>query len=66
MIIGTLAAMIHGSAFPLMIIVFGEMIDIFVISGEYALVVDTLQALGILTNLGYTEDQVIKEPELLR
>ncbi|ESO87487.1 hypothetical protein LOTGIDRAFT_145992, partial [Lottia gigantea] len=33
MIVGCLAAMIHGAAFPVMIIVFGDMIDLFVNNG---------------------------------
>lgn len=66
MIIGTLCAIIHGTAFPLMIIVFGEMIDLFVNSGLFAYAVDQMVALGILASLSLTKAQVIEDPDLLQ
>lgn len=65
MILGTLCAMIHGTAFPLMIIVFGEMTDLFVNSGKYEYVVNDLVNLGTLGKLNFTSEQVIKDPDLL-
>ncbi|XP_060590153.1 ATP-dependent translocase ABCB1-like isoform X2 [Ruditapes philippinarum] len=65
MILGTLCAMIHGTAFPLMIIVFGEMTDLFVNSGKYEYAVDQLVSLGTLAKLNFTSEQVIKDPDLL-
>ncbi|WAQ94713.1 MDR1-like protein [Mya arenaria] len=66
MIIGTICALAHGTAFPLMIIVFGEMIDLFVNSGLFSGVVQQLDDLGILANLTYTQAQVIEDPDLLQ
>ncbi|XP_053373066.1 ATP-dependent translocase ABCB1-like isoform X2 [Mercenaria mercenaria] len=71
MILGTLSAMIHGSAFPVMIIVFGEMIDLFVQSGNFAEVAKNLSKYGILANLSatynisLTYEGVIEDPSLL-
>lgn len=65
MILGTICAMVHGTAFPLMIIVFGEMIDLFVTSGKFEYVVDQLVALGTLAKLNLTSEQVIEDPDLL-
>lgn len=69
MILGTLCGLIHGSAFPLMIIVFGEMIDLFVQSGNFGEVVTYLVDSGILANLSaannisLTYESVIGDPE---
>lgn len=66
MILGTLCALIHGTAFPLMIIVFGEMIDLFVNSGLFEYAVDQMVTLGILTSLSLSKAQVIEDPDLLQ
>jgi hypothetical protein len=72
MILGTLSAMVHGSAFPIMIIVFGEMIDLFVKSGEFGEVAKLLESMGILANLSSTYNVtltykgIIEDPTLLR
>lgn len=66
MIMGTLCAMIHGTAFPLMIIVFGEMIDLFVNSGLFAYYVDQMVTLGILATISLTKEEVIEDPDLLQ
>jgi len=65
MIIGTLCACIHGCAFPLMIIVFGEMIDLFVNSGLFEIAVDQMISLGILASLSLSRSDVIGDPDLL-
>ncbi|XP_060595692.1 ATP-dependent translocase ABCB1-like [Ruditapes philippinarum] len=71
MILGTLSAMVHGSAFPIMIIVFGEMIDLFVKSGEFGEVAKLLESMGILANLSSTYNVtltykgIIEDPTLL-
>ena len=66
MIVSILCAIVHGSAFPLMIIVFGNMIDLFVNSGMFAAVVVQLDDLGILASIGYTQAQVVEDPDLLQ
>ncbi|XP_053373101.1 ATP-dependent translocase ABCB1-like isoform X2 [Mercenaria mercenaria] len=66
MILGTICAMGHGSAFPLMIIVFGEMIDLFVTSGKFEYVVNQLVDLGTMAKLNFTSAQVIEDPDLLQ
>ena len=72
MILGTLSAMVHGSAFPVMIIVFGEMIDLFVKSGEFGNVAEYLDSSGILKNLSsiynvsLTYNGVLEDPSLLK
>ena len=65
MIAGTISAAIHGCAIPLMIVVFGEMIDLFVNSGEYEYQVDYMVGLNILSAIGLTKSQVIEDPKLL-
>lgn len=68
MILGSILACCHGSALPGMIIVFGDMIDLFVESGLYSSAVDSIYK--ILTDMGYvltfTRDQAFSDPELLR
>ncbi|XP_021367207.1 multidrug resistance protein 1-like isoform X1 [Mizuhopecten yessoensis] len=68
MILGTLLACCHGVALPGMIIVFGDMIDLFVNSGLYSTAVDSI--IAILTAMGYTlsftRDEAFSNPELLR
>ena len=65
MIVGTLCAMLHGSAFPVMIIVFGEMIDLFVSNGAYSNSVMELSVDGILAQLNLTLEAVLANPTLL-
>ncbi|XP_060086046.1 ATP-dependent translocase ABCB1-like [Ylistrum balloti] len=68
MILGSLTACCHGAALPGMIIVFGDMIDLFVNSGLYSTAVDSIYA--ILVAMGYTltftRDEAFSNPELLR
>ncbi|XP_033762430.1 ATP-dependent translocase ABCB1-like isoform X2 [Pecten maximus] len=68
MILGSILACCHGAALPGMIIVFGDMIDLFVNSGLYSTAVDSIYA--ILVALGYslsfTRDEAFSDPELLR
>nr|AJG01604.1 ATP-binding cassette sub-family B MDR/TAP member 1 [Dreissena polymorpha] len=65
MVVGIIAALGNGSAFPLMIIVFGKMIDVFVNSGLFSGLVKELDALGVLANLSLTQAQVIENPDLM-
>ncbi|KAL4222180.1 ABC transporter B member 11 [Mactra antiquata] len=71
MILGSICGMINGSAFPIMIIVFGEMIDLFVQSGGFGRVVQFLSDNGILADLNsmynttLTYDNIIGDPTLL-
>lgn len=66
MILGSLCACLHGAAFPVMIIVFGEMIDLFVTNGSFGELVATLDQAGVLSHLNYTSEQVMQNPELLK
>ena len=62
MVIGTLCAFINGAAFPLLSILLGEMIDVFVNSGKYRFVVMALNDMGMLAVFGLTMDDVIETP----
>ena len=64
MIFGSLFAMIHGAALPAMIIVFGDMTDLFVDSGKFQLLVDSIS--GFLPNLTLTTEQVYDNPYVLK
>lgn len=66
MILGTICASIHGTAFPLMIVVFGEMVDLFVNSGLFEYAVEQMVTLGILANLTLSKEDVIADPDLLQ
>ncbi|XP_046555643.1 phosphatidylcholine translocator ABCB4-like [Haliotis rubra] len=63
MILGSLSAAIHGVALPGMIIIFGEMIDIFVnnaqITGKVDLIKDFLDSVNLTTAI------VIEDPTIL-
>ena len=48
-----------------MIIVFGEMIDLFVNSGLFEIAVDQMISLGILASLSLSRSDVIGDPDLL-
>lgn len=65
MVIGMLAAIGHGSAFPLMIIVFGRMIDLFVDSGTQERIFDFLETQGFLDAVNLTKADVTANPSLL-
>ncbi|WAR00123.1 MDR1-like protein [Mya arenaria] len=54
MILGTICGCIHGSAFPVMIIVFGEMINLFVTTGSIDDIVELLKSCGGLVALNVT------------
>lgn len=66
MILGTICASIHGTAFPLMIVVFGEMVDLFVNSGLFEYAVEQMVTLGILASLSLSKEDVIADPDLLQ
>ncbi|XP_059173798.1 ATP-dependent translocase ABCB1-like isoform X1 [Physella acuta] len=63
MVIGTIAAAVAGAALPVMIIVFGDMIDTFVDTGNIELLVKELKE--YVQYKGLNESQVIKNPSLL-
>ena len=65
MLLGTLCAACHGAAFPGMIIVFGEMIDLFVGSGKFQNVINGIAGCGLLPKLNTTESALLKEPAIL-
>ncbi|WAR00099.1 MDR1-like protein [Mya arenaria] len=54
MILGTICGCIHGAAFPVMIIVFGEMINLFVTTGSIDDIVELLKSCGGLVALNVT------------
>ncbi|KAK6172116.1 hypothetical protein SNE40_018066 [Patella caerulea] len=65
MIFGSIAAVIHGAAFPVMIIVFGDMIDLFVNSALFANFLADPAVAGFLSSINITAVDVIKDPSLL-
>ena len=70
MILGTLCAACHGAAFPAMIIVFGEMIDLFVGSGMFQNVINGLDGCGLLGygggKINQTANELLKNPAYLQ
>ena len=70
MCLGTLCAACHGTAFPLMIIVFGEMIDLFVGSGKYQNVINGLEGCSLLGTgagkINITSGELLKNPAYLQ
>ncbi|XP_063421437.1 ATP-dependent translocase ABCB1-like isoform X2 [Mytilus trossulus] len=63
MIFGSIFALAHGAALPAMIIVFGDMTDLFVESGMFEQLMNDIRS--YLPTLGYTYDQVYDNPLLL-
>ena len=74
-ILGTVVAMAHGAALPLMIIVFGDMIDMFVdrdvfaqalddIWGNFTLLCNALPVRPEICN--YTKDDFLNDPTRLQ
>ncbi|KAJ8314248.1 LOW QUALITY PROTEIN: hypothetical protein KUTeg_008809 [Tegillarca granosa] len=64
MIIGSIAASGNGAALPCMLIVFGEMIDVFVTSASYYYILDLVPA--FLKSLNTTKEAVILNPDILK
>lgn len=64
MLIGSLFSLAHGSALPAMIIVFGDMTDLFVDTGKFQVLLDGLKP--YLSEAGLTYDQVYDNPLLLK
>ncbi|XP_052792991.1 ATP-dependent translocase ABCB1-like isoform X1 [Mya arenaria] len=65
MILGTICGCIHGAAFPVMIIVFGEMINLFVTTGSIDDIVELLKSCGGLVALNVTGEDILNDPSLL-
>ena len=63
MLLGSLFATAHGAALPAMIIVFGDMTDLFVESGLFAAFLESIRS--YLPTLGLTYDQVYEYPHVL-
>ncbi|RUS84570.1 hypothetical protein EGW08_007665 [Elysia chlorotica] len=63
MVLGSICAAANGTALPIMIIVFGEMIETFVDTGILDKFLDKIPA--FLANVSLTEDQVFKDVNLL-
>ncbi|XP_052095836.1 ATP-dependent translocase ABCB1-like isoform X5 [Mytilus californianus] len=63
MIFGSIFALAHGAALPAMIIVFGDMTDLFVESGMFEQLMNDIRS--YLPTLGYTYQQVFDNPLLL-
>lgn len=63
MVIGTIAAAVAGAALPVMIIIFGDMIDTFVDTENIELLVKKLSE--YITYKGLNVSQVIKDKSLL-
>lgn len=64
MVVGSIAASGNGAALPCMLIVFGEMIDVFVTSASYYYILDQVPA--FLISLNTTKEAVVLNPDLLR
>ncbi|KAH3689238.1 hypothetical protein DPMN_103476 [Dreissena polymorpha] len=60
-----MAAACHGSAFPLMIIVFGAMIDLFVGNAKYSNSLAIVDKCGGLSAFNLTMEGVFSNPESL-
>ena len=58
MFVGSLCALINGAALPSMIVIFGEMIDLFVDTGKLELVLEDIA--NFLSSEGLTKDEVFK------
>ncbi|GFO24715.1 multidrug resistance protein 1 [Plakobranchus ocellatus] len=63
MVVGSICAAGNGAALPVMIIVFGEMIETFVDTGILDNFLDTVQ--DFLDNITLTQDEVFKDVNLL-
>ncbi|CAL1526271.1 unnamed protein product [Lymnaea stagnalis] len=63
MFVGTISAAVAGAALPVMMIVFGEMINLFVGSGSVIMLMEKIPAFMTFINL--TQQQVIDTPLLL-
>lgn len=63
MVLGSIMAAIHGIALPAMIIIFGEMIDIFVnnaqITGKVDLIKDYLASVNLTTGMVIADPTII-------
>ena len=64
-LLGTLCAACHGAALPGMIIVFGQMIDLFVSSGRFQNVIDGIEGCGLMGTLNTTSEALLKDPSIL-
>ncbi|XP_067650527.1 ATP-dependent translocase ABCB1-like isoform X2 [Haliotis asinina] len=64
MVLGSLASAIHGVALPAMIIIFGEMIDIFVNNAQISNKVDLIK--DFLDSVNLTAAIVIADPTILQ
>lgn len=63
MIVGTVCAAANGAALPVMIIVFGEMINLFTDTGKLTEFLDSIPEFLNVSNL--TTDRVTKDPSLI-
>ena len=64
MILGSICAIITGSALPCCYVVFGESLDLFVKSGKLKAFLDVTIA-AFLASVGLTTDEVFKDISLL-
>ena len=64
MIFGSIFAMANGAALPSMIIVFGDMIDMFVDTGIYSTFLDSISA--FLASVNQTKSALLEDASLLQ
>ena len=65
MVLGSIMAAAHGAALPLMIIVFGDMTDLFVFDGIFKNFLDTYWDCCI-AKYNHTYDEIMENPELIK
>ena len=64
MVIGSIAATCHGAALPLMIIVFGDMTDMFIFNEIFSKYLDEYwDIIDPFYNYTYTKDDFMDNPE---
>ena len=64
MIVGSVCAMANGAALPAMIIVFGDMIDMFVNTGIFTEFLDDISA--FLASVNQTKEAMLADATLLQ
>ena len=67
MVMGTICAMAHGAALPAMIVVFGDMTDLFVYDAMFKAFLDEYwDNIAAIPGFNYTQDEVIDDPILIK
>ncbi|KAK6165549.1 hypothetical protein SNE40_022457 [Patella caerulea] len=66
MLIGCFVAMLHGAAYPALIYVYGDSIDVFISTGIFETFIKSDVVSGFLGTVNLTVESVLKEPPLLK